>query len=63
MTPEQITQWAREAGCPPLLLEFSEPSSIQYPVADSLAAFAALVAAHEREMCAKVCEETWVEPG
>lgn len=46
MTPAQITQWAREAGWPD-----------EWVDADELAVFAALVAAHEREECAKICEQ------
>lgn len=44
MTQDQIIQWAREAHC-------------DIAWADSLQRFAALVAAHEREECAKVCDE------
>lgn len=55
MSREQITQWAKDAGGvaatyphrPPLLLMSAE----------DLERFAALVAAHEREQCAKVCDE------
>ena len=50
MTPELLAQWAREAGA-----EVNRISTIFYSRAD-LEAFAAKVAAHEREMCAKACE-------
>ncbi len=46
MTPELISQWAREVGWPD-----------EWVDAEELQAFAALVAAHEREICAKVCDE------
>lgn len=58
MTRDQIIQWAREAG----LSEVSatDPQcwigSLAFPDAASIEAFAALVAAHEREEAAKVCE-------
>jgi predicted transcriptional regulator len=44
MTKEQIIKMAREARC-------------DIAWADSLERFAALVAAAEREACAKVCED------
>ena len=44
MTQDEIIRMAREAG-------FTD----YYP--ERLTRFAALVAAHEREACAKVCEE------
>jgi len=49
MTPEQIIQWAKEAG-------FTITESLQTVVCNKAAieAFANLVAAHEREQCAKV---------
>lgn len=52
MTPELITQWAREAGAyvneASLTIDFHTPGKLQ--------AFADKVAAHEREMCALVCD-------
>jgi hypothetical protein len=60
MDIEQIIQWAREAG-------FSVHDGVVTGGAVDLEAFAKLVAAHEREECAKVCEThaptttpTWV---
>ena len=47
MTKEDIIRMAREAG-------FVRPEV----GATELQRFAALVAAHEREACAKICEET-----
>jgi hypothetical protein len=52
---DQIEQWAREAG----LVQYATPwCSEQTDGVDTedLARFAALVAAHEREQCALVCE-------
>lgn len=46
MTPEQITQWAREAWGVMADAMYQEP----------IQAFAAKVAAHEREECARVCD-------
>lgn len=49
-TQEQIIAWAREAG-------ISKPWD-QEPIKwETLERFAALVAATEREACAKVCED------
>jgi hypothetical protein len=60
MDREQIIQWAREAG-------FSVHDGVVTGGAVDLEAFAKLVAAHEREQCAKICEKfaptttpTWV---
>lgn len=61
MTKEEIIRLAREAGA-----EFAElpmTDAIVFSVEDrawnsaALHRFAALVAAHEREACAKVCDE------
>ena len=52
MTQDEIIRMAREAGC--------HASVITGAVCfnpDVLERFAALVAAHEREACAKVCED------
>jgi hypothetical protein len=47
MNREQIIQMAREAGLDPDLWNYT----------DAFERFAKLVAEHEREACAKVCEE------
>jgi hypothetical protein len=49
MTSEDIIRMARECGIP----EFENNES----QADNILRFAALVAAAEREACAKVCDE------
>ena len=49
MTQDEIIRMAREAGFINLALE------------PKLTRFAALVAAHEREACAKVCEEKRIQ--
>jgi hypothetical protein len=51
MTREDIIKIAKQAGAP----NSSESPSF----VDFLEAFAKLVAAKEREACAKVCEERW----
>ena len=51
MNQDKINKWAREAG---LLFHIPFPSDSHVAVA--LHRFAALVAAHEREQCALVCE-------
>jgi hypothetical protein len=53
MTKEDIIRIAREAG-------FTEGDISLFP--DLIAHFAALVAAHEREACAKVCDVLAVHP-
>ena len=59
MTPEKIIRMAREAGFDPnssytvLPMKNYASNGVSY----ELERFAALVAAHEREACAKVCEE------
>jgi len=65
MTPDDIIRMALEAGfldrkesCP-LSGEsrFDEEICVgEYPVGEIVERFAALVAAHEREACARVCE-------
>jgi hypothetical protein len=61
MTREDIIRMARDAGC---LLpgKGGDPNGLWEPngwenVTDLMFKFAALVAAHEREECAKLCEE------
>ena len=62
MNREEITRMAREAGF--VIDEASrqhQPKCIgftHYLIDDELSRFAALVAAAEREACAKVCDET-----
>ena len=53
MDREEIIRMAREAG-------FTEGDISLFP--DLIAHFAALVAAHEREACAKVCDVLAVHP-
>lgn len=57
MTQDEIIRMAREAG----LLE--EGEAWVSPHQEAMERFAALVAAHEREACAKVCEELNAEHG
>ena len=47
MTRDDIIKMAREAGLDPDLWNYT----------DAFERFAALVAAHEREACAKICDE------
>ena len=47
MNREEIIRMAREAGLDPDLWNYT----------DAFERFAALVAAHERDACAKVCDE------
>jgi hypothetical protein len=49
MTRDEITRMGRQAGA---LIEIAQEKDLQW-----LERFAALVAAAEREACAKVCEE------
>lgn len=54
MNREQIIQMAREAGAE----LYAETMCVNGKDADEfIERFAAMVAAHEREQCAKVCEE------
>ena len=50
MTQDEIIRMAREAGA-------YEKYEIYYFPVEELERFAALVAAHEREACAKVCDD------
>ena len=52
MNGEEIIRMAREAGLDPDLWNYT----------DAFERFAALVAAHEREACAKVCDVLAVHP-
>ena len=54
MTRDDIIRMAREAGMPPVKIVTDKP--VVYPVPEALERFAALVAAAEREACAKVCD-------
>ena len=56
MTQEEIIRMAREAGAVLDKLNYNTAFTIQ-----ELERFAALVAAHEREACAKVCEEKRIQ--
>ena len=49
MTDQQIIEWAREAKA-------ARDGSLFLFYVEDLQRFAALVAAHERERCAQVCE-------
>lgn len=51
MTQDEIIRMAREAGLGFFRIRDSDNTSV-----DALERFAALVAAHQREACAKVCE-------
>ena len=53
MTKDEVLALAREAGA----VFPADGSWHKFEVEGSLERFAALVAAHEREECAKVCEE------
>jgi hypothetical protein len=55
MTQEDIIKLAREAGMPPAEIVTDKP--VVYPVPEALERFAALVAAAEREACAKMAED------
>ena len=55
MTRDDIIRMAREAGMPPVEITSDKP--VLYPVPDAIERFAALVAAAEREACAKVTED------
>lgn len=55
MTRTQLIQWARDAGGVPTPYPDRRPLFLMD--AEILEAFASLVAAAEREACAKVCDE------
>lgn len=59
MTPELIKQWAKEADCMAVNLYGERPAAIE-----RMMRFAALVAAHQRELDARICESEdllWVD--
>ena len=66
MTQDEIIHMAREAGIPietdwvgrPSTLVIND-SGVSLRGVDDLGRFAALVAAYEREACAKVCDEMY----
>ncbi len=53
MTPDEIIKLAMRAGVAPMMTN----KPVMYPSQEALETFAALIAAHEREECAKVCEQ------
>ena len=57
MNREDITAMAREAGCVPVRHPEYDNDVQVFATPNVLERFAALVAAAEREACAKVCEE------
>ena len=59
MTRDDIIRMAREAG----LCDENGRDSDSIVIVSHVERFAALVAAAEREACAKVCEENWHECG
>jgi len=66
MTREDIIRMAREAGLLPLLDEdcFQKMGTKNFDATKKvLERFADLVAAAEREACAKVCESHWEKEG
>ena len=56
MDREEIIRMAREAGCKPFRSPKHWDDVQVFATPDVLERFAALVAAHEREACAKVCD-------
>ena len=59
MTRDEIIDMAREAGWPSMALDNLPGTGDMH----RLERFAALVAAAEREACAKVCMEHWLHGG
>ena len=57
MDREEIIRMAREAGCKPFRSPEHWDDVQVFATPDVLARFAALVAAAEREACAKACDE------
>ena len=67
MMSDDIIRMAREAGWTGIYSEWSSPTertSIEVPVTmEQIERFAALVAAAEREECAKICQDIWQAKG
>jgi hypothetical protein len=57
MTKDDIIRMAREAGCVPVRHPEYDNDVQVFVTPDVLERFTALIAAAEREACAKVCEE------
>ena len=53
LSKDEIIRMAREAGL------LAEDEAWVSPYQEAMERFAALVAAHERELCAKVCDEMY----
>jgi len=62
MTRDEIIRMARKA-CPNTKLAVIDNDDLVLLYLDEFERFAALVAAAEREECAKVCEEHWRNNG
>ena len=62
MNREDIIKLARAAGCKPFRSPEHWDDVQVFATPDVLERFAALVAAHEREACAKVCDVLAVHP-
>ena len=62
MDREEIIRMAREAGCKPFRSPEHWDDVQVFATPDVLERFAALVAAAEREACAKVCDVLAVHP-
>lgn len=61
MTQDDILRMAREAAMERVVKEHSDGTrTVEFPHPDLLERFAALVAAAEREACAKLCEARFV---
>ncbi len=57
MTRDDIIKLAREAGIDSMPADYTYRSSYYAGTSDEIERFAALVAAAEREACAKVCDQ------
>ena len=62
MNRDDIIRMAREAGCKPFRSPEHWDDVQVFATPDVLERFAALVAKHEREACAKVCDVLAVHP-
>ena len=62
MNNEDVIRIAREAGCIPRRHPEYDNDIQVFATPDVLERFAALVAAHEREACARVCDGLGVHP-